>query len=265
MRLFWRSCAVLVWLPALWLFAWKLWLAGVAMSLLAGMLWTGRLRYGAALLGAAPLVVPWSLYRYSIRVDALTDAVVQGGPTALSVADCVAIYGLNLLMAVVGFFLGFPEVAYETASLAWPNDGEMELHDAYFPRCVPKVGAAVALRQELARDGAWRFMDERLAWNYGAPGSSWRGALALTPSTLATTRSGETLQFRVTVPVNYPERYRLVMGKAGPFTIGVEEGLFHALEELGWLHPYRLTYRFDVELDESELPPCEAWIVRLLQ
>jgi hypothetical protein len=68
-----------------------------------------------------------------------------------------------------------------------------------------------------------------------------------------------------TVPVDYPPDFRLVFATVGPFEVAVEEGLFHAAEERGWLHPYRLTWEVQVPLEGPLPEPCEAWSVRLTQ
>jgi hypothetical protein len=243
------------------LFCWHLFVG--AAWWLGLSVWVLRRRpFWSAVIGGVlgVLAVPWCLVRYSWRVDVLLDKVLAHGPDGLSLLDCVAVFGLNLLMAVVGAGLGFPEVAMETARLAIPGAQERDVAGGRFPACAPKVAAAF---DELrASSPANRVRPRRLAWTYGAPGSSWRAALALTPATVVGARLDDGWTLRTSVPIDYPPRYRLVFVSFAGVDLGVEEGLFHALEERGWLHPYTLTYV--TPWDAPTPAVCEAWSVRVM-
>lgn len=241
-----------------WLCTWHCWL---------GALWwavavSGRVRgrWWLALFVSGLVAAPWTVWRYAVRVDVLTARVVRGGADALGVVDCLAIYGLNLVMAGTGLVLGFPEVAAETASLVVPGNDASEWRNNRFPACVPKVAAVIDDLRAQPVDGV--LSGRRLAWTYGATGSSVRGALALTPATVSGRRLEGAVEVRTSVPIDYPDRFRLVLVEVGGLAVGVEEGLFNALEERGWLHPYTLTWVSRVP--DGPLPdPCEAWTVRL--
>jgi len=100
-----------------------------------------------------------------------------------------------------------------------------------------------------------------VAWAYTSD-ESLRGGLALNPARVRVTPDANGRTVRVTVPVDYPPRSRLSFGALGPVELVVEEGLFHALEERGWLHPYELTYVWYEGEGTPVPPPCEAWSVR---
>jgi len=247
---------------AAWLLCWQLvvgalWWAGAAW--LATRPRRGWL-VGAWMMLGLPAAL-WSLVRYGQRVDALSAAVFSAGPSALGLADLFALWGLNLLMAAAGLVLGFPEVAAETALLAAPMPASVEVPaPGGFPACVPKV-------QQAVRRAEARGRPQRVSWSYTSV-DSVRGALALNPATVHVrpiAQAGQAgREVRVTVPVDYPPRFRLRLGELGPVDLSVEEGLFHALEERGWLHPYQLTYRWTEAADAPPAAPCEAWSVSLL-
>jgi hypothetical protein len=238
-----------------WLLTWHCVLAAGWWTLVA---WPRRwrARQVVAMVAVGLLLVPWSAWRYAGRVSVLTERVVRDGPEALGVGDRVAILGLDLVMAGVGAGLGFPEVAAETAALVWPGPAERTWDSGRFPACVPAVARVV----ERAR-ATGRRVETDLAWTYGAPGTSWRGALALNPAHVVAVPQADEVALAVRVPVDYPPRAMLPLFDLFGRTVGVEEGLFHALEELGWLHPYRLTWTARIG---EPVAPCEAWSVRLL-
>jgi len=240
-----------------WLACWQLvvgalWWAGLA-ALLARSTAEQRVRpwaWAALALTGLPAAL-WCLVRYGQRVDALSHKVFAGGSEALAVPDMIALWGLNLVMAGAGAVLGFPEVAAETASLAVPNDGTVVWDTrGRFPACVPKIRSAIS--QGGRRSVAWAYTSDE----------SLRGGLALNPARVRVTPDANGRTVRVTVPVDYPPRSRLSFGALGPVELVVEEGLFHALEERGWLHPYELTYVWYEGEGTPVPPPCEAWSVR---
>jgi hypothetical protein len=103
----------------------------------------------------------------------------------------------------------------------------------------------------------------RITWTYDWIHTNVRGALALNPSNVVVVGEGDERMVRTTVPIDYPPRYRLVFARIGQRDLAVEEGLFHALEELGWLHPYELTWQTPWPEGTQPPPTCEAWSVRL--
>jgi len=247
-------CIIATSLVAAWLCCWQLWIGAAWWVALAVALrrrrgpWTW-LGVGLAGLPAAAC----SLVRYPARVDALSRKVVASGPDALSIPDCLAVWGLNLVMAAAGAALGFPEVAAETVALAVPGRAEATWPAVGgFPGCVP------AVRRAIDRGG-----DPHVGWTY-ASADSFRGALALNPASVTVQRAGGEREVRVTVPVDYPLRGRLRFARLGPVDLVVEV-LFYALEQRGWLHPFQLTWQWTEPVDTRPPPRCEAWSVRTVQ
>lgn len=249
----------------LWLLCWQM--------LLGGGWWIGL---GALLLctpkrwvkGLYPvlglLLVPLCLLRYSQGVDRMM-AKVERGPEALDLHDRLALYGLNGAMGITGGLLGAPEASMETLLLMVPSSGERHWKSQRFPFCGPKVAAAVRRDQTLAQGGAQSFAPRTLQWELLEPGASTRAALALNPMLLSAQRDGPVLQVKSTVQVDYVAHYPLPLFQLGPINLRVEQGLFHALEELGWLHPYALHYHAEVGIEQPISGYCEAWSVSLVK
>lgn len=243
-----------------WLAAWHLALGALWWVAAAFALYRTKWRLGIGLIPVGVLLVPWCLHGYTVRSDLLADRVVREGPEALAVPDLFAVYGLNLIMGATGFVLGFPEVAVETLSLAIPHGREEVVVPSGLPLCAPKLARLVEARRALPV-GASR--ETRVAWTYRETDASFRAALALNPSTVRIERVEGAVEVQASVPVDYPERSRLVFGAVGPLEVAVQEGLLHALEERGWLFPYTLVLTARLEDDASLPSPCEAWSVSL--
>lgn len=261
----WGGAALCVgfgaWLACWTVYAGALWWAGLGAVVVWRVRWFRSLLY--AVLGLS--LVPWCLHRYDGRARERMAAVQKDGPAALSGADLVAVYGLNVAMGTAGYALGFPEVALETWRLGLPGADARRWRSDRFPVCAPRVAEVVERRRAQVRRGHEGPWHDRVAWKDYTPGprQSVRAALALTPVEIVTRGLEGGLLVEATVPVDYPPSFRLVFGRFGPFDLAVEEGLFHAAEERGWLHPYRLTWEVQVPL-EGPLPPlCEAWSIRL--
>lgn len=198
------------------------------------------------------VLVPWCVLRYDQRAAELNRRVQAKGPTALQVHDGIAVYGLHLHMVAAGALLGFPEVALESFGLVLPL-GDRTVSTERFPWCAPKIADV------LSKPGNRK---TRVAWVYHQPDESFRVALAMNPTHVTTRMEGPLQIASASVPVDYPPRSTITFVDLGPVRVQIHEGLFHALEETGWLFPYTLT--FETRRDPSQPLPelCEAWSVR---
>ena len=248
----------------LWLLCWQMLLGGGWWLGLGVLLLNTPKRWVKPLYPVLGLLlIPLCLLRYSQGVDRMM-AKVQRGPQALALHDRLALYGLNGAMGIAGGLLGAPEASVETLLLMVPSSGERHWESQRFPLCGPKVRAAVAREQQLAQAGAHSFAPRTLQWAVMEEGSSTRVGLAMNPMALQTSRAGPILELQSTVQVDYTAHYSMPLAQLGPVNLRVEQGLFHALEELGWLHPYALHYQADVGIEEPLPGSCEAWSVQLL-
>jgi hypothetical protein len=138
---------------------------------------------------------------------------------------------LNFFISLGGIPL-YPEVGMESLLLMIPCEGgERRFTSDFF------------LRSEMIRQGfkkgraivAWRISDY-------AFGRESRYALALNPCTLSRTETKDYIDYAVNVRVEYPAKCAVDIFKF-PVRITIEEGLFHYLQQEGWLHPYTAVWR----------------------
>jgi hypothetical protein len=102
---------------------------------------------------------------------------------------------------------------------------------------------------------------------------SKRVALALnSPLRLEATahrqRGGWRLEIRGRAAARYPRRNRILLGRPFGRELAIEEGLFAALQDAGWLHPYEAVWSWCVEEGDPRLmnlsTPERGWLERLL-
>lgn len=207
---------------------------------------------------ATPLLIPALFIRDAQNsMDRMWHVVEAGGSQALSWNQRAAIWSGNVVMAVSGAALGYPEVALETLGLILPTEGPREW-GSDFAMASPKVRVPlqrfVADLPQTAPGLVVRMAPVKLTWRHYR--TDRRVALALNaPSMLhASARSDGknwTIDCRITVPVVYPKRARVWLLNVAGVDIYVEEGLFHAAQELGWLHYYRAVWHWQFGSDGS--------------
>ncbi len=222
-----------------------------------------RAGFKAAFVALGLLLVPLCLGRYAQGVDRMMAKVRGGGPAALALHDRLAVYGLNGAMGASGILLGAPEAGVETLLLMVPSSGTRRWRSQGFPHCAPKVGDLLRRQQGQAQAGGQTFATQTLVWEIGERGTSARAGLALNTLEVRTRREGPMLHTESVVEVAYVANVALPLARLGPLDLRVEQGLFHALEQLGWLHPYAMHYESRIGVLEPLPARCEAWSVRL--
>lgn len=212
-----------------------------------------KLRIGAvAMLLCAALAIGPVTAQINRRIDRLgqIDRTADAA-RALSIRTKLAIYGLNLGMALVAAPL-YPEVAMETFLMVRKTRTGFRVFGSKFALRSSRVRAEITrfLQSSEPRDRVTVVIDwpeeDYLIHEEG------RVALALNATTLTiaadrTDVSGvpETVQVELRTSISYPHSGRIqVLSKPALF---VEEGLFWMLEQAGWLHPYTVVYRFTAE------------------
>lgn len=179
------------------------------------------------------------------------------GAETLSTHELRAIWLQHGAMGAAGHLLGLHEVGWE----AWGLHSEGPEQRRW--------SSAFALRDPLVRRhvAAWKgaaagpLPEVTLAWSsYFDVAVSPSVSLALNcPSRLGGVRTEEgVLQLTVTCPVAYPQRARLHFGTLLGESIGLEEGVFWAAQERGWLHPYTVVWTFEVHEDDTRLSDRET-------
>ena len=230
----------------------------------------GRWARGAGTLGLIALAVwGWTVpfHEYASQVATLHARVQRDGPDALRERDLLALYGLNGVVGAAGLAVGFPEVARETWALAVLTESDRS-HTSDFAMRSPRIRGAVAdmVSVDLAEPSGDEvgLSPRRLSWGGSYGGSeSTRVALALDgPSTLSGTayRYGERwrLDLVATLRVRYPAGWSQEVGRVGGVPVVVDEGLFWALQQRGWLHPYEASWRWSLWSDDPRLRDLES-------
>lgn len=182
--------------------------------------------------------------------------------SAFTVQDRLGIYGLNIVMGVVGYPL-YPEAAKETLLMMLdPGPLARRVFHSDFGLGSYKVRAP--LRDFAARlqqgdstssrsHGPVRVEWTRSDYRLTEPEARYALALNQTRLTARAERRSERwlIDVRHEMEVKYPESVYVTL--VGRPRLRVEEGLFWVLQNYGWLHPYTAEYRFTVYSDDPRL------------
>lgn len=268
-----------------WLRGLRWGLAGCAVAaalvfLLLGMPWTagagllaggvalpvgGRRIAGLRVGGWVALVLVASfgwrvLFReFARRHDGLSVQVQRYGSRGLTLRDRLGVYTLNLAMAAGGFVAGLPEVALEALLMSWRGPAERAFESDFAMRSVVVREAVVGFFGDLraergveavlpVRQVSWRSYDQ----------DSPRVSLALNGPLRLSGRAvreqgGWRLDLEGAVECRYPRYARLTLMRVGGQTLALDEGLFWALQETGWLHPFTARWRWTVREGDPRL------------
>lgn len=239
---------------------WGAWLA-VLPSVLV-VIGAGRKRGGMLALGliATVLVSPLTIRAVDAEFQRLDAKIEGGGPAALSRLELAEIFAGNLSMAVVGCAVTFCEAAAETALMAIPWMPEDVMIDSAFPwTASPWIRKEIRAHSAAARHGGakippkglllyWRGANYDLATEGRAIMALGGGRLEVTPQ--RGIGEGRELAFAAIVPVTYRPAYTPIFD-IGWLKLTLLDTVFWAAQERGWLHPYKLTYRFSVVVSEG--------------
>lgn len=257
----WTLLFGLVWTSA-WLFAngLVLWARSRGRWLLR---WMRALCFGV-LLGTAFAfkVVPFG--EFAARQAALTSAWTQAGPEGLDLRDALGLYVLHGLMGGTAFVVGLPHAGMEVGGLLLPASKSRHSSGA-FPLKAPQVRAVlVEAIQELdtqnKSEGKVDLPARPVSWG---PEDAVHPSLPVlmpitSPMLLQVSGDREAARWRLTVVasarVSWERRARYVMPwRVDGVEVSLDESLFFALEQRGWLHPYECTWSFTLMSDDPRL------------
>lgn len=256
---------------ALWLSIFRMPLSGVFVALIALTPVLGRLRASAPVRTRMVLVAVLALtallfWKTPVRelqetLQRLRDKKDAAGPSGFSTTDKLGVYGLNLIMGLGGFVVGFPEVAKETLYLSLPGPSTRTWHSDFAMRS-PKVRAElrklIKFAENLGQNEVTLPMT-RIAWHrYSMNSDSARVALALnSPFELRGTAHREGSHWRLELSgrarVEYPRRAVLTLFSLDGKRVELDEGLFWVLQQSKWLHPYTAEWRWSVLSSDPRL------------
>ena len=222
--------------------------------------WLGvRILFVVATLGTVSLFPTVFVDEAQSRMDTLWLVVKSGGSKSLQWNERSAIWGGNIIMAAGVSVMGYPEVAKETFHMSI-SGAEERIWKSDFALSSPKIFEPLSqFSQNLPKDPSEKsyIMDPvLLTWrNYEA---DRRVAFALNaPSKLYAEARHDGKEWfiegKIITPVDYPEESRTKVFSIGGKPFFVEEGLFHALEELGWLFPYQAVWVWKMKASELKL------------
>jgi hypothetical protein len=208
-----------------------------------------------------------ALMEFQDSVDGLSHQIRHEGAESLAFEQRAGIYGLNVVMGIGGYAVGYPEAARETLMLAVP--GPLVRHwGSEFALRSPRVCDAVQqmIAEAEATDADSVQLTERsVSWpQYGFGQDSLRVALALNcPLVIQGTASRAGGRWRLdlvgSARVEYPDSGRVsLLGQVHGREIALEEGMFHALQDVGWLHPYTAKWSWTVYSDDPRLHAAAA-------
>jgi hypothetical protein len=189
-----------------------------------------------------------SLNRMAVRLD-------RTGPRGLTSVNKAGLYGFSMAMGVGGLAV-YPEVAIEHLWLH--HDGpQVRRWNSSFPLQAKAVRAHLAefasrLTHANPKTNRLAIPEETFAFEYGK--DPWRVALALNPVSIrgeAVRKDGVwVLYVSGLVPVRYPRESRVSIPIPHTGELTIQEGLFHALQQAGWLYPYLAEYRWKISVSD---------------
>ena len=213
------------------------------------------------LLPAALALAPMTVGEVDRQVEALSrkDRYNQ---SAFDLRDRLGIYGLNVVMGVVGYPL-YPEASREVLLMMFkPGPEARRVFYTDFALGSRKV------RWRLADFAAGLSSDDssstrtygpvRVEWNksdYRLTEYEARYALALNQTVLSARAERRDKRWLIDVrhemEVKYPDSVMVTLITRP--RLRMEEGLFWVLQKCGWLHPFIAEYRFTVWADDPRL------------
>jgi hypothetical protein len=223
----------------------------VLVPLLAHRLGWIRYLVGGLVLVLGVVLAPPSIDQMSAHTGMLMARIRESGAESLVWREKAGVYVLGLWMAVAGS-VQYPEVARETLGLYSEASSGSRVYESPFAMRSARIRERIeGFRDSLPAQGSERqpiaMEVTRLPWSdYELDKSERRVALALNPCLLdaAATWSedGWVITARARVLVRFPSDSRTVLGTLFGRELVIEEGLFWALQECGWLHPYEAVW-----------------------
>jgi hypothetical protein len=195
------------------------------------------------------------------RLDAMAKKLHEGGPAALSDRNYAALYLISWGFPLGGWLGGYSEAAREHFFMLLPGKPERAFRNDFFMRAPGVREALTAFIRTLPVPpaGQSRLHMQEATLKFPNRGSFRRFALALNPLHLTATAewngSAWKLSVEGRVACRYPQHSQVMLMDAWGSPFHFEEGLFWALTERGWLHPYTAVWMTDVSATDPRFHP----------
>lgn len=232
-------------------FLWQIWLLSLFFFLLIAVLWITLPRMVLLLIVFLFATTPYSFNQISNRMDYFGEIIRKKGATALQTHEKVSIYLGNISMGLVGFAIFAPEVSVETLLLIDPR-GKDRTFKSSFAMKSPHINSLIDQYTKKVKAGKAPLKSKRipLIW----PGRNtysmldYRVALAVAGGGLfleyKPIGQGYEIDCRITIDVKYSEDYKLEVINSKNVRLYIDEAIFSAMQDIGWLHPYYAHYHW---------------------
>lgn len=210
-----------------------------------------RLRFSASLILFLALVLaaPLTLNQVTIGLRAIGDEALADGAASLSYPERAALWWSSVWLSIGGLAYGAPHAVAEQVLMFWDGP-DVRVWRSDFPTDARQVRDNVVHAKEQLGGGAGEAR-YRLGWKSYCEDDCDVGLALNGGSLIVAADDGGACVARASVDVCYKPRYRSStilslprIGEFGPFRLRIDQAAFWALQEVGWLHPYKLTYRW---------------------
>ena len=184
----------------------------------------------------------------------------QSSLSSFSTKDKLGIYGLNVMMGLVGYPI-YPEVSKETLMIIFPPPRNgIRIFHSDFAISSDKVNAAIRdFNADLKDRSEKEFrVVKRISWStneYGLGKKEARYALALNPSIVSLKASKKdslwVIDISIRVKIEYPQNCSVIL--LSKPELRIEEGLFWVLQQSGWLFPYTAEWKFSINSNDCRI------------
>tara|TARA_B100000780_G_C21053439_1_gene423122 strand:- start:38 stop:832 length:795 start_codon:yes stop_codon:yes gene_type:complete len=254
-RLFKLFFTTIIGLFAFTSFMWGIWWFGAFLTIISCLIWAKKTGPLVSLLAISILSLPFVFNAISDEMDYLGKLIRNQGPQALSTQEKISIYTGNIAMALGGFSIMAPEVALETLYLMRPS-GKDKIFQSDFAMRSEHIQDLIDAYSKKVVNGSAPKQSKRIPLRWGAGSSTYsmfdyRVSLAVAGGGLfldyEKTDVGYKIKCRITIDVKYSEGYKLPIINAYGVRLYIDEAIFSALQEIGWLHPYYAHYHWTLK------------------
>jgi hypothetical protein len=187
---------------------------------------------------------PFTLNQLTSGLHNIGDQAISGTPDSLSYPTRFGLWWSAVWMSIGGVFYGAPYTVAEQVLMFWPGDKE-RLWDDDFPTKAKKVRALVSAAKKSAGGKAASYKYDLLWRSYCEDNCDVGLALNGGDLTVDILDGGQRCTATARVSVSYKPQYRgsTILGY-GKYRLRIDQAAYWSLQELGWLFPFTLRYRW---------------------
>lgn len=199
----------------------------------------------ASMLTAMLAATPVTLNQLTGGIRHIGDQVLANGPESLNYATRFGLWWSAVWMSIGGVFYGAPYTVAEQVLMFWPGDEERLWNDD-FPTKAKKVRDLVKSAKREFHGGQVTIKQDLLWKSYCEDNCDVGLALNGGDLTVNISQGGKKCMATARVSVSYNPQYRssTILGY-GRYRLRIDQAAYWSLQELGWLHPFILRYRWE--------------------